>query len=330
MTQRATDLALATVIQNETTAALNTHTRVGAALAALATDVAFTEDLTEAKLRAMAAALTAPLAINGQKVTGAAAGTVAGDMAIFDQIIDAFNFITQDSPTSIDFGCDDFICGGSNGTGAALIVNGDTFGKLGFRAGSSGGGSVTLVMTQQSQNCIGVVQLDPGTVTANASSIALSPAGTIFPMVLGAGQKFIRHWDIIMPVVSDGTNTYTVRLGFGDASTAIPGNGLYFECSLPTNANWLGIGMVASTPTTASGGTNTAPLNSKTRLTLIWDGTTATFKVNGVVIGTTTTVPTGVNLCEFAQNIRVTSGGTARGILIDRYAYVNKFTARAA
>lgn len=45
MTQRSTDLALATTIQNETTAALNTHARVGAAIAALANDCAFVEDV---------------------------------------------------------------------------------------------------------------------------------------------------------------------------------------------------------------------------------------------------------------------------------------------
>lgn len=274
-------------------------------------------------------ALTADLPMGTHALTGLRAGAASGESVRYEQTLDAMNYLLQDPGSFPDVCVEDFDTGGSAATGAVIIVNGSSFGRAGFRAGSSAA-LVSLVSTAQDNKHIGVVQLDRGTTAGNVSSIAIQAAGTLNPLQLGANQNWTQDWIIQIPTLSDGTNTYALRFGYTDTSGALPVNGAYIEANVPATTTWKVVGMAATVPTLGTGGTPTTVVaGAWIHLRNIWDGTTFSCSVDGVSIGSTTTVPTGVNLCEFAH-ILGSAGTTSRTVLIDRFSRIRKFTGRAA
>lgn len=270
-------------------------------------------------------ASAAGLDFNSKKGINLANGTAATDGVALGQVTDAINFLNQDPASAVDVQIDDF-----ESSSAVIVANGTTFGRVGFRGGSTNVNGVTHVTTNTDATHIGVLQLARGTTATNGAAIALAPAGTVFPIVLGSGQSDVQDWIVRVPVLSDGTNTFGIRFGLTDSPIGSATNGAYIEYLHTASVNWRGISITSSTPTVASGG-STVGVTAGTwvHLRRTWDGTTLTFFVDGVSIGSTTTVPTGVNLCEFAQILGV-AGATDRTVLIDRYSRVRKFTARAA
>lgn len=266
---------------------------------------------------------------NAKLLDGLPAAAANGQAVRYEQALDAMNYLLQDPGSFPDVCIEDFDTGGSSSSGAVLIVNGSPFGRAGFRAGSSAT-LVSLVTTGQDNKHIGVVQLDRGTTAGNVSSIAIQAAGTLNPLQFGANQNWTQDWIIQIPTLSDGTNTYALRFGYTDTSAALPVNGAYIEANVPATTTWKGVAMVATVPTLATGGTPTTVVaGSWIHLRTTWDGTTLSFFVDGVSIGSTATVPTGVNVCEFAH-ILGSAGTTSRTVLIDRFSRVRKFIGRAA
>lgn len=271
----------------------------------------------------------ADIAHSTTSITGGhtnATTSTAGFMSATDKtnLVNLLNYLNQDPATCPDIAVDDF-----EGFSAVTVTNGTSFGRLGFRAGSTNATGVSFVTTGQDANHIGVIQLARGTTATNGSAFCLAAAATVFPLVLGSGQNDTQDWIVRIPTLSDGTNTYGIRLGVGDASITVPANGAWIEYFSTNSANWRGIAMNASVQTVASGGSSVAVTAGVwTHLRRTWDGTTMTWYVDGVSIGSTTSIPTGVALTEFAH-ILGTVGTSDRTLLIDRYSRVRTFTARA-
>lgn len=279
---------------------------------------------------------TAAVVLNSQKITGLASGTTSGDAVHFGQTVTTsvnglalatdkalHDSIFANMIRSAVLETDDFVCGGDAGTGAAVIPDAHTFGRLQWRAHPTGaaGTAVTIVTTNQDSTHFGVVELNTGTTTAGAAGMGRFATG-VLTTTLGSGQIFTQEWLVRIPTVSDGTNTFTFRCGWKTGIASTPTDGVYFEYSsdAPSSGNWIGRTTASSTSTTASGGSTIAlSAGAWTRLTITWDGTTMTFLVGGVSIGTSTTnIPT-VALAESIDVIK-SAGTLARTALVDYFA----------
>jgi hypothetical protein len=193
---------------------------------------------------------------------------------------------------------------------------------MGWRASFAGtGAAINIVTTGQDSTHFGVVDCVSGT-TATGQAVGSMSVGSV---TFGAGQVFEQHWIVQIPTLSDGTNTYAARWGWCD-SASVPTNGLYFEYLQTTSVNWRGVAMLASAPTVAAGGTAVPVANGAwIHLKTTWDGTTATFSVNGVVIGTLTTgMPTVAVARGFGLIKSV--GLTSRDVLTDLFQEGRRWT----
>lgn len=86
----------------------------------------------------------------------------------------------------------------------------------------------------------GVLQMTPGTTNSGSSELRYGPNNTTaWPIVLGGGQLTI-IWVVKLDQLSNGTDTFVVRFGLGNANNgADPASGIYFEGDSNANANWL-------------------------------------------------------------------------------------------
>lgn len=186
---------------------------------------------------------------------------------------------------TLDF--DDFVNGGENSSGAALVINTHTFGKLSWRAATALGGTVTMVATDQDANTHGVVELGTTGNAASAAGFARFPSG-LPQRVIGAGFRWrmtarVRN----IPTLSDGTNRNVFRWGLLNSPAVDPTDGFYAEYSDNINTGkWQAVAMKASTPTAIASAVTVA-INTPYVLELGGDTVNAYFKVNGVQIGTT-------------------------------------------
>lgn len=239
------------------------------------------------------------------------------------QIEEVDQFLNQ-GDTDVIVESDDFVCGGHPTTGAAAIANGVCFSKMCWRSSFVGAGSVTLVTTGQDSATRGVVQFASGTGAGDFGGIFRAAAGPVASIILATNQKHKFRFRFQIPVISDGTNTFTTRTGlFGTMAVALT-DGIYIEASGPTNANWRGVALKASAPTVASGGTNVSlasGIGTFVEGTIIIDLTTTNtiyFFIGSVLIGTitnaSTVIPT-VALAEASINFRV--AGATRNFLVD-------------
>lgn len=215
---------------------------------------------------------------------------------------------------------EDFTSGGADTTGAASIPTGVCFGTHGWRCSLTGAGAATtLVTTSQDSTHFGVVQIETGTTTTGQAAFALFAPGPITPVTLGSGQTYTFEAVVKIPTLSTGTERFVFRIGLTDAANATLGNGICFEYSdnLSSGA-WRGIAAASSVSTVASGGsTVTVTAGQWYRLTATWDGTTATFYVDGVSIGSTTTGLPSASIGESAHIIKLSLGTTTRTALVD-------------
>lgn len=137
-------------------------------------------------------------------------------------------------------------------------------------------------------------------------------------VVLDGGQISI-EWEIRIPTLSDGTDTFTIRSGIMDnANPAESNNAVYFRYTHGVNSgNWQLIARNggAETPTNSS----TAVTTGWTKLTIIIvpGSTLATFYVDGVSVGTVASgIPT-TNPMGLQSQIVKSLGGNARTLLLD-------------
>lgn len=244
---------------------------------------------------------------------------IPGSMSTVPATIDKTTLtkLFAEGPRSGTVFFDDFECGGGDTTGAASVPANVNF-SLGWRAGVSGAGATCgPTTTGLDATHFGIIDLTTGTTTTGVGSMVKAPVSQISTRVIGAGQSFIHEWLVRIPNLSTVGEEYIARFGIAD-STA-PSNGTYFEYDRLTSTNWRGVTRAAGVSTAASGGTNVAvAAGAWLRLTLTWDGATASFYVDGVLIGTSTTnIPT-LGIAVLAH-ITKSAGTTSRDVLVDYF-----------
>ncbi len=242
----------------------------------------------------------------------AGASGKAADAAHIHPMLDALNSVVI---------VDDFDGGGGYTTGAAIVPNGIPFGRLGWRCAIVGtAAAVTFVTTNQDASHFGVLELNTGTTTTGLAQGQTGTSSAVGWVTFGAGNRFEQHWLVRIPTLSDGTNTYSVQIGWLSGT-----NDVSFEYLQSTSVNWRGRVNVAGTVTVVSNGTPVAvAAGAWIHLKTTWDGTNVEFSVDGVVLGNTTTVPT-ASLSPFMQIVK-SAGAAARTVLVDLFQEKRSWT----
>lgn len=157
---------------------------------------------------------------------------------------------------------------------------------------------------------LGVITLNLGTTTTGRASWADNSFQTI---IMGQGQarfqsKFAIH------VLSDGTNTYTTRLGFIDSATAESTDGCFFRYTDSVNGGkWQAVCRSNNTETAVDTGvTPVADAFQRFEIIVNAAGTSASFFIDGVQVGgaVTTNIPTGASRVTGYGAMGLKSAGT--------------------
>ena len=173
-------------------------------------------------------------------------------------------------------------------------------------------------------NWCGVLSLSTGTDTTGRA--AQRTGTTIFNTALG---QCIYQTVIAIPTLSDGTNTYTMRLGFKDTDGSDPTDGAYFVIG-GGNANFRCRTRAATTQTEVDSGVAVVAATEYT-LFVIMTTSAALFYVNNTLVANiTTNIPTGwAQSYGAGAEIFKSAGGTARVFVCDmQLAYQNLTTPR--
>ncbi len=196
-------------------------------------------------------------------------------------------------------------------------------------ASGAGTGPVAGGLGDLFNRCVGTVAQHTGSTSAGRS--------TLYHGTIGIGcdyGAFSIQYRVDIPVLSDGTDTYSCIWGFGDTTGAAiqQVNGIYFRYDSTTSSNWI--------LETANGSVRTSTISSTavTAGTAAWTtlridvnaaGTLATYSVNGTSIGTVSTnLP--VYPTQFTPLMKIVkSVGTNDSVIYTDYAFF-KFTFSSA
>jgi hypothetical protein len=168
----------------------------------------------------------------------------------------------------------------------------------------------------------GILKFTTG--TTNAGTACLKWGADSYQHILFGAGTYTIETDIYIETLSDGTENYTLRFGFGDSVTADFVDGAYFEYTdvgggTPT-PNWYKCTASNSTRTKTNT-TVAAVAGAWTRLKVVVNaaGTSVEYFINGISVGVVTTnIPTGVGRETMAVFSLIKSAGiTARLQYVD-------------
>jgi len=216
--------------------------------------------------------------------------------------------LMQVNPQTRLYLVDDFI--------AAAFLN-TNIGTLNWDETRTGVGS-----TSQPTNCPdsvhqGVLAMSTGTSATGRTCLTLDtlpPNGSFQPYAGSFSVKFY----VQVPVLSNATQRFQWRAGFGDSPSADFTNGIYFEYDDSQSLNWR--------IKTANSGTRTITNTSTVVTAGAWvrlgistsNGSLFTFFINGVSVGTiSTNIPT-VGLSPIMQMVS-SVGTTSKQVWVDYF-----------
>jgi hypothetical protein len=211
-------------------------------------------------------------------------------------------------------------------TGAALVSYHEIVehftaasGIKGVAASVSGSGATVGDDNDDNPSQIGIVYCSTGTDTTGRAGV-ISAAGAL----RFAGGRHRVRWDIKLNNLSDGTDTYTVRIGFLDLVSGEPVDGCYFRYTHSVNGGkWQAVtrsnDVETATDTNVAAGTAWAYLE----IEIGADANSAAFYAGGTLRATNTTnIPSGAGrLTGLGAGIIKSAGTTARLLLLDLMAY---------
>lgn len=157
-----------------------------------------------------------------------------------------------------------------------------------------------------------------GTSTGADQVVACSQTAFTF-----GGGAFVCEMMINVSAVSDGTDTFTIRAGYGDSVTTEFTDGVFFRYTDSVNSgNWQGVCRAAGVESVVNGGVAFAAGWKRLRFTVNAAGTSASFSVDGVSLGAavTTNIPLTTQVCGRTIMMDRTAGTTSRTISIDYFA----------
>lgn len=198
----------------------------------------------------------------------------------------------------------------------------------------SGAGAASSRLAGAISGALGVIDLSTGTTNTGRTFVSSRAADlTSF----GDGVTIFRA-RVRLPVLSDGTETYSIRVAFDDSATnTAPTDGAWFSYTHATNSGKWVCNTASNSTTTATNAATAAPVaNTWTALEVRSNaaGTSIAFYVDGVLVATNTTnipVTFGTRDFGFGFGIVKSAGTTARKLQADFMEVEKDFTtARAA
>jgi hypothetical protein len=212
---------------------------------------------------------------------------------------------------------DDFICSSQT----------NSISKLSWGRVAQNGGTVNFNLTDSDAAHPGIASLETGINTSAAGGLFLGQT----PLLFGGGLIRISML-IKLSALSDGTDTYTFRAGFGDSTAgAAQTDGAYFEYTHGTNSGNYQI-VTASNASRTTANTNTPASTNWDLLTVECNaaGTSVAFYVNGSQVANSpiaATIPTGAGR-GFGVVVSITksAGTTNRACAFDLFEMYQKLT----
>lgn len=200
---------------------------------------------------------------------------------------------------------------------------GGTTGMVGLTTGGAGG----VTSGNGTASHPGVVAISTGTGTTGAGVVRTANTADF----LFGGGRMVYQSIFRIPTLSDGTNTFTVRFGFGNIATGEQNDGVFLRYTHGTNSgNWQLVAINNSSETaTNSSSTPAANTWYRVKVEVNAAGTLATFYVNDVSIGTVASnIPTaaGHEVGILAGQIVKSAGTTARTIELDYVSFFAEIT----
>jgi len=171
----------------------------------------------------------------------------------------------------------------------------------------------------------GVVNLDTGTSSTTGRCVLAASSESVR---FGGGA--VEYGGVfIVNALSDGTDSYTLRAGFGDNTSGEFTDGVYFRYTHSVaSGNWQGVARNNSV--------ESAPLDTGVALDTNWHrygftvnaaGTSVEFFIDGVSVGTVNAdIPTGRETRLHPMGIMKSAGSTSRVLSADAYWYHFEFT----
>ena len=198
------------------------------------------------------------------------------------------------------------------------FVEGGTSGKVGIWTPTYSGTGASIADIASTALRPGIARLTTGTGTTGRACYYVG-YNSVAPFLFGGGVYTIEA-DIYITTLSDGTDTYALRFGFGDSVTGAPTDGAYFKYDSTVSANWY-MCTVSNTTLTATDTGVAAVAGAWIRLKVVVNaaGTSVGYFINGISVGTNTTnIPTGTGRETAAiYSIVKSAGTTARTTDID-------------
>lgn len=221
------------------------------------------------------------------------------------------------NPISRIYLVDDFIAS----TGSAAQT-----GTLNWQASNTGAGATPTILMPPDNAHPGILNLSTGTTATGKSGIFLSPSITTNSMKPYAGQ-FAMTWYLQVPILSNGTDRFAFRFGFGDSITADFANGIYFEYDDSASANWRVKTAAASTRTVVDSGVAVAS-GTWTKFQIFTNNAAVSFSysINGSTVGTISSNMPTLDVSPIAFIIKAL-GTTARNVYIDYFVLDYKLAA---
>lgn len=192
--------------------------------------------------------------------------------------------------------------------------------SLGWQGSGTGG---TTVLANAEAGAPGIFQIGTSTGATNSRFMQRGLVG-----LLAGGGRFVCSWRVRIPVLSDGTETFTLRIGLHDST---PVDGLWFEYIHSTNSGQWQI-KASSNSTATTTNTSSAP-SANTWYVLTIDcnaaGSSVDYYIDGANVGTiaTANIPTGSGRV-FGPNAGIikSAGTTARVLDLDYFWILQKLT----
>ena len=200
-----------------------------------------------------------------------------------------------------------------------------------FSTTGSGTGNAGATVADFDATGIGVASFNTGTTTTGRFGISSNNAAPLFFSTSAVWEFESR---VYIPVISDGTETYTVFSGFMDSNSADSADGVYFSYSSALNSGKFEVITANNGARTRTDTGVTAAINTwytlKAVVQSIGGTLTAQFYINGVKVGSdvTTNIPsTAARATGYGTHIVKSAGTTATLLYIDYIEILSTFSA---
>ncbi len=186
---------------------------------------------------------------------------------------------------------------------------------------STNGTSATFIDEENDgSGRVGIANCRTGTDTTGRSGVRTSATA-----IRAGGGRHRFRCDARIITLSDGSDTYTVRVGFLDSISGEPTDGCFFRYTHSVNSGeWQAVTRAAGVETSSATDTNVAATTNWTvfEIEINAAATSVAFYINGALVATNTTnIPTGENWFGYGTAIIKSAGNNNREYRLDQMAY---------